>query len=259
MIFSPGEAPLAEGLLSFRGVTKHFRDGTVALSDISFSLEEGSFTLLTGANGSGKSVLLKLAGGLFMPNEGEILLKGVRIEEFGEQLFTQVGFIFQDPDSQIVGETVLEDVCFGLRNLGLPERDVQQRSRRALEITGLTGLEEKPPHLLSGGEKRRLSIAGVEAMEPQLLLLDEPFTNLDYPGVISLLKLLLRFHKEGRTIILSSHDLAKCAAHGEYLLHLSKGRLDYSGPVREIINHIPKGELHIPDPALPFERWSWLR
>lgn len=244
--------------LSLRGVGKQFRDGTEALSDITFSLPEGSFTLLTGANGSGKSVLLKLIGGLISPDVGEIVLQGRPLQEHAGKLYTKAGFIFQDPDSQIVGETVMEDICFGPRNLGLPEAEVLHRAEEALALTGLTGLEEKPPHLLSGGEKRRLAIAGIEVMEPRLMLLDEPFTNLDYPGVVSLLQLLVSFHARGRTIILATHDLAKCAAHAGLMLFLSRGKLHSFGPLEEVLPALPPGEVKIPPGNSSVHEWTWL-
>lgn len=246
-------------LLSARQLSKTFRDGTHAVRELDLILEEGSFTVLAGANGSGKTVLLKMLGGLLSPQEGDLLFRGKPFKEWKDRLFTKIGFIFQNPDSQIVGETVLEDIAFGPRNLGLSEQEISQRSKTALEKTGLTDMAHKRPHLLSGGEKRRLAIAGVDAMEPELLLLDEPFTNLDYQGSRELLALLEAFHREGKTILLVSHDLHKCIAHADRLVLMHRGRIVDDGSPAAVLPSLEAHGVRCPGEANEITRYSWLR
>jgi biotin transport system ATP-binding protein len=138
--------------------------------------------------------------------------------------------VFQDADSQIVGETVYDDAAFGPENLGLAAEEVRRRVAAALAAVGLTALAERRPHALSGGEKRRLAIAGVLAMQPPLIALDEPFANLDYPGVRQVLARLLDLRAAGRTLVVATHDLDKVAAHADRLVVLAAGRVALEGP-----------------------------
>jgi biotin transport system ATP-binding protein len=248
-----------EPALELRGVERSFRDGTTALRNVSLSIRKGSFTLLLGANGSGKSVLLRIISGLMIPQKGEVLLGGKPLQSYGRDLHQRIGFIFQNPDSQIVGQTVEEDVAFGPRNLNLEEKEVKRRCDTALKLTGLEQLRLKRPYLLSGGEKRRLSIAGAEAMEPDILLLDEPFTNLDYPGSVELLELLLSMKKAGKTIILVTHDLQKTAAHADRIIVLSAGSIVGDGDPETQLEKLEQYGVRAPHPAIPLRDCSLLK
>ncbi len=245
-------------ILRLENVHRSFRDGTEALSGLSFTVERGSFVLLLGANGSGKSVLLRIMSGLMAPVKGEVLLEGKPLAGHGKELHRKIGFIFQNPDSQIVGQTVEEDTAFGPRNIGLSEEEVASRTETALALTGLLSHRSKRPHLLSGGEKRRLAIAGVEAMEPDILLLDEPFSNLDYPATVEFLRLLVQLHEKGKTIILVSHDIQKVAAHAERIILLSRGRIVADGPVETVVNQLEEFGVRAPHHGLSISRCSWL-
>jgi len=150
----------------------HYPDGTHALKGITLTIQKGEFLLICGPNGSGKTTLLRLIGGLFKPTSGFIRIHGFTPHNDSKQVRSLIGMVFQDPDSQIVGETVREDVAFGPENLGLSQSEIDKRVDWALQVMGLQGLSEKPCYLLSGGEKRRLAIAGVLAMRPQVILFD---------------------------------------------------------------------------------------
>jgi biotin transport system ATP-binding protein len=143
--------------------------------------------------------------------------------------------VFQNADSQIVGETVYTDVAFGPENLGLSRSEVNQRVTEALEAVDLTGLAQQRPHLLSGGEKRRLSIAAVLAMNPQVIALDEPFSSLDYPGVKQVLHHILALHETGHTILVTTHDVEKIIAHADRLIIMKSGRIVRDGIPSEVI------------------------
>jgi biotin transport system ATP-binding protein len=137
--------------------------------------------------------------------------------------------VFQDADSQIVGETVYDDAAFGPENLALARQQINRRVSQALAAVDLSGFENKQPHHLSGGEKRRLAIAGVLAMAPRVLLMDEPFSNLDYPATCLVLEQILGLHQNGHTIIITTHDLEKVVAHAQRLVIMANGRVVKDG------------------------------
>jgi len=227
-------------IIETRHLTHRFADGTEALRDISLSFEEGEFAVIAGANGSGKTTLLRHFNGLLMPQSGEVTVCGRSVQKDPLAARRQVGLVFQDADSQIVGETVYDDAAFGPENLCLDRAQIDQRVTRALADVDLCGHEDKSPHKLSGGEKRRLAIAGVLAMAPRVLLMDEPFSNLDYPATCLVLDQIRGFHMNGHTIIIATHDLEKIIAHAQRLVVLQKGRVAADGVPEQIIGGIER-------------------
>ena len=170
-----------------------------------------------------------------------------------------MGMVFQDPDSQIVGETVREDIAFGPENLGLSQKEINERVNWALQVMGLETLSEKSCYLLSGGEKRRLSIAGVLAMRPQVILFDEPFSFLDYPGIQEVLKHMVHLHREGHTIIVTTHDVEKVVAHVDRIAIVHDGELKAAGPPEELLTKLPEFGIRPPCyTLLGREKISWL-
>ena len=217
-----------------------FADGTLGLDDVSLDLTAGEFTVVAGANGSGKTTLLRHLNGLLLPQAGEVTVCGQSVKADPLAARRQVGMVFQDADSQIVGETVYDDVAFGPENLGLPRLEIDQRVRRALTAVGLIGFADKRPHYLSGGEKRRLAIAGVLAMAPRVLLMDEPFSNLDYPATRRVLEQVVDLHRSGHTIIVTTHDLEKVIAHTQRLVIMAEGRVTADGPPAEVVENVAR-------------------
>jgi biotin transport system ATP-binding protein len=230
---SPQES--SEPLIDVRELEHTFADGTRALTGVNIRIFPGEFLLIAGKNGSGKTVFTRHLNALYRPTAGRVLVGGKRAHTASRETRRTVGLVFQDADSQIVGQTVRDDIAFGPQNLRLPPKEVERRVERVLEITGLHALAEHRPHRLSGGEKRRLAIAGVLAMDPQVIILDEPFSNLDYPGVVSILRQILELHERGHTVMIVTHEIEKACAHAQRLVVFEAGRIALDGPPREVL------------------------
>lgn len=197
-------------MIVFEKVSFHYEEGGPAvLRDVDLRLGEGEYVALAGHNGCGKSTLLRHANALLVPADGAVTVDGLdtRDPENRRAIRRAVGLVFQNPDHQIVGMTVEEDVAFGPANLALPPREVRERVRQALSRVGLEGYEGRAPHTLSGGEKRLVSIAGVLAMNPQYLALDEPTAYLDPVSRRRVLDLVAGLHREGMGILHVTHSI----------------------------------------------------
>jgi biotin transport system ATP-binding protein len=212
-------------LIECHNLSHRFQDGTLAISDIDLSLEDGEFVLLAGRNGSGKTVLVRHFNGLLRPTTGSVTVAGIPVDQDITRARRLVGMVFQEAEAQIVGETVFEEVAFGPRNLGMAGSDLDRCVLGALSWLGLAHRKGAPPHRLSGGERRRLTIAGVLVMNPRVLVLDEPLAGLDYEAVVGVLQAIVRLHELGHTIVLITHDLHKVLAHATRLLVMENGRL----------------------------------
>lgn len=203
-----------------------YADGTPALQGLSLNALPHTRTAVLGANGSGKSTFLLHLNGLLTAQRGTVRIFGRPADRGNLPLIRrQVGFVFQNPDDQLFSTSVAEDVAFGPRNLGLEPAEVDRRVTRALQMVGVTHLAERPPHHLSLGQKKRAAIAGVLAMEPDLLVLDEPTASLDPAAVRLLMNLLDRLHAQGRTIVLATHDVDLAYAWADRVVVLAGGRL----------------------------------
>jgi cobalt/nickel transport system ATP-binding protein len=210
--------------VEIRGLRYTYPDGTVALRGVNLEVEEGESVYLMGPNGSGKSTLLLHLNGLLLPQRGEVRVFGRDTREGVEEIRRRVGLVFQDPDDQLFMPTVFEDVAFGPLHLGLGEREVRRRVREALRAVGAEGLGRRSPHHLSYGEKKRVAIATILSMEPQLLVLDEPTLGLDPWARREFLSLLERL-KRGRTLVMAGHDLELMGLCDRALL-LRRGRVE---------------------------------
>ncbi len=246
-------------MIQIRNLHHHYPDGTRALKGVDLTISDGEFLLICGPNGSGKTTLIRLICGLLKPTTGSIEVNRLDPVRDSRELRRLVGMVFQDPDSQIVGETVREDVAFGPENLGLPVEEIAERVDWSLKGMGLKDLSEKPCYLLSGGEKRRLAIAGVLAMRPQVILFDEPFSFLDYPGIQEVLKHMVDLHREGHTLVVSTHDVEKVIAHVDRIAILNGGELKMTGPSEEILSKLSQFGIRPPCYSLlGGKKISWL-
>ena len=195
-----------------------------ALTDISLSLERGVCAVIAGANGSGKSLLMSIIAGLEEPICGTVKTNA------------RVGLVFQEPDSQILGETAREDVAFGPRNIGLSKEETLKCVNSALSQTGLEDRADFPARSLSGGEKRRLAAAGVLAMDAQIVIFDEPYANMDFPGVVNVNRLIQKLTADGKTVIILTHELEKCLALAQRFIVLFKGKKVFDGHAAQALS-----------------------
>ncbi len=211
-------------MLEIQGLSRRFPHmDESALKNVTFSVARGDCIVISGANGSGKSVLMRLIAGLDRPTSGTVTVG------LSDGKPARVGLVFQDADAQILGDTPAEDVEFGPRNLGIDKKNSAAIAIRMLERTGLAGKENVPARSLSGGEKRRLAVAGVLAMDASLIIFDEPFANLDWPGVVQVNDILARLKADGKTLIILTHELEKVLSLANRLMVLYQGELVFDG------------------------------
>ena len=230
-------------LLEIQNLSHVYSEGTpfehAAIRDLSLSVERGEFIGLIGHTGSGKSTLIQHLNGLLKPTSGKILYNGEDIwkdVKFTRQIRYHVGLVFQYPEYQLFEETVFRDIAFGPKNMGLSEEEIRARVLRAAGFVGISEAElEKSPFDLSGGQKRRVAIAGVIAMEPEVLVLDEPSAGLDPRGREELLAHIRAYHKErGNTVVLVSHSMDEIAQNVDRIAVLSDAHVLMSGTPREV-------------------------
>jgi len=232
-----------EILYSVRGLKKKFfnsldPNGFEALSGVDLDIYKGECLLVAGANGSGKTLLMRILAGLLEPTEGEILFCGKPVEQCKDQIRRSVGLVFQDSDAQILGETVEEDIRFGPENLKLQKNEIESRVEETLSLLELSEKRSFASRHLSGGEKRRLAVAGVLAMGCETVIMDEPFANLDWPGVVQVLKIISLLKQSGKTAIILTHELEKVLAFADRLAILWKGKIRDWGNAEEALNRL---------------------
>jgi biotin transport system ATP-binding protein len=208
-------------------------DGEPVISDVSVTIDDGSYVLVTGANGSGKTTLVRQFNGLVEPDEGTVTVNGTAVSENPVAARTAVGMVFQQPRDQFVAATVAADVAFGPENLGLAREKIDRRVEAALAAVNMAGRAEDRIDRLSGGEQARVAIAGALAMEPDHLVLDEPFAGLDLPATESVLSHLDALYAEGTSIVVVTHDLRDLLGRADRVLGLRDGRLVVNVPASE--------------------------
>lgn len=204
-------------------------DGGKALDGVSLAVEEGEFVLLLGRNGSGKTTLLRHLNALLLPDEGRVLVGGISTDENKENARRKVGLVFQDAASQVVAETVRDDIAFGPENLRLGRDEIRERVDEAAEAVGVDGLLDRSPYELSGGELRRVALAGVLAMRPDVLALDEPLSSLDYEGEKAVVERVAEANDRGTTVIVATHDAEPFVGHATRAVVLEGGRIVEDG------------------------------
>ncbi len=195
-------------MIEFDNVHYTYPDGTSALRGVTYTIRKGEKIALVGPNGSGKSTFLLHTNGILLPTSGTVRVGGRAIDRKNvKAVRAKVGIVFQDADDQVFSPTVFEDTIFGPMNLGLDKDEVAQRAETALELVGLTGYERRSAHHLSGGEKKKVALAGVLAMRPEVIVLDEPTANLDPYSADSLMQVLDELHQAGTTILIATHEV----------------------------------------------------
>ncbi len=223
-------------MISVSNVSFSYDDGTPALEGVSLDVPKGEFLCIVGHNGSGKSTLAKMLNGLLLPSSGTVTVAGMDTADNEHILDIRrlVGMVFQNPDNQIVTTVVREDVAFGPENLGVPTEEMAVRVDEAIKAVGMESYAESAPHMLSGGQKQRIAIAGMLAMDPEVLVLDEATAMLDPIGRREVLSAIETLHREkGITVILITHHMNE-AEHADRVLVLNDGRLAMDGTPREV-------------------------
>lgn len=226
-------------------------DTTHALHDVTLEIPKGKITAVIGHTGSGKSTLIQLINGLEKPTSGTVYVDGADVSRSDLRVLRfRVGMVLQYPEQQLFEETVERDIAFGPKNMGLSKEEIQRRVLRAAQLVGLSEEQlKKSPFELSGGQKRRAAIAGVIAMEPEVLILDEPSSGLDPVGKRGIFELIKRLHEEGMTIIFVSHSMEDVARLAENVVVLNRGRVAMTGSVEEIFSRseeLEKSALDVP-------------
>lgn len=234
--------------IALENVSFTYQEGTplasAALSDVSLTIEDGSYTALIGHTGSGKSTILQLLNGLLVPSQGSVRVFDTLITSTSKnkdirQIRKQVGLVFQFAENQIFEETVLKDVAFGPQNFGVSEEDAVKIAREKLALVGIDeSLFDRSPFELSGGQMRRVAIAGILAMEPAILVLDEPTAGLDPLGRKELMNLFKKLHQSGMTIVLVTHLMDDVAEYANQVYVMEKGRLVKGGKPSDVFQDV---------------------
>lgn len=234
--------------ITLENVSFTYQEGTplasTALSDVSLTIEDGSYTALIGHTGSGKSTILQLLNGLLVPSQGSVRVFDTLITSTSKnkdirQIRKQVGLVFQFAENQIFEETVLKDVAFGPQNFGVSEEDAEQIAREKLALVGIDeSLFDRSPFELSGGQMRRVAIASILAMEPAILVLDEPTAGLDPLGRKELMNLFKKLHQSGMTIVLVTHLMDDVAEYANQVYVMEKGRLVKGGKPSDVFQDV---------------------
>jgi cobalt/nickel transport system ATP-binding protein len=231
-------------LFKIENLIHEYSDGTLALDNVSVSFDRAERIALLGTNGSGKTTLLNHLNGILKPTHGRILFDDKPLKYDAKSLLDlrrRVGFVFQDPNDQLFAPTVKQDVAFGPLNLGYSSEKVKTIVEAAMETVGISAFAEKPPHFLSLGQKKRVALAGVLAMEPEVIIMDEPTSNLDPRATSEILHLLLELNKtRGLTLLLATHDVDMVPLFATKMYILNKGKLVFQGSPKESFSN---GEL----------------
>ncbi|MDR2700783.1 MAG: ATP-binding cassette domain-containing protein [Nitrososphaerota archaeon] len=228
-------------LFKIEHLVHQYSDGTLALDDVSLEFNHGDRIALLGTNGSGKTTLLNHLNGILKPTSGTICYENKPLGYSSKALLDlrrHVGFVFQDPNDQLFAPTVKQDVAFGPLNLGLPQEQVKKIVADALQTVDMADFAEKPPHFLSLGQKKRVALAGVLAMQPEVIIMDEPTSNLDPRATSEILHLLLQLNKEKNiTLLLATHDVDMVPLFANKLFILKKGKLMSEGKPKELFSN----------------------
>jgi cobalt/nickel transport system ATP-binding protein len=228
---------LTEIILRAESLHYRYPDGTPALDGLSLSLERGRKIGIMGPNGAGKTTLFLMCNGVLRPDSGQLLFCGKQVRYQKEEirrLRSHVGLVFQDASAQLFAATVYQELSFGPFNLDLPEASVRSRVEEILDSLSIAELKDKPTHFLSGGEKKKVAIASVLTMRPDVIIFDEPFANVDPKSARQVGDIIDRLHEEGKTIVISTHDVNMIYPWADYIYVLNRGKLLGEGTPRGV-------------------------
>ena len=220
------------------------------IKNVNIEIREGEFVIILGHNGCGKTTLLKHFNGLLKPQKGNVFFYGKKLEDYKpSEVFSKVGFLFQDPNDQIFGLTVEQDVSFGPLNMGLSEKEIEQRVTEALEKLDILELKKKKINELSLGQKQRVAIAGVLANNPSVIVFDEPTSSLDPATQIEVMEILKKLNNKGITIIMTTHDIEYIAEYSNRIIVMTKGEIVYNETPKNLFLHkdiLSQSNLRVP-------------
>lgn len=243
--------------IEVKNLKKSF-NGKLCLNIPELSINRGEFLLIAGANGSGKTLFMKHLNGLFKLKRDSILIDGVDYFKNEKELPKKIGIVFQNPDTQLIGLTVEDDIKFGPTNLGLSSDKISTVTTEAINSMDISHLTNLIPHNLSGGEKKRVTIAGILAMSPEVIILDEPFIGLDYKGVKDVTKAILKLKDMGKTVILITHDLEKIAAYVTRTVIMFNGEIVFNGKLSDSLDRLENWDIRKPIQNR-IEDMTWLK
>jgi len=228
-----------------------YPDGTPALFDINLEIAEEEFIAFIGQNGSGKTTLSKCLNGLLRPTQGSIIVDDLDTRQRGiiKQLVTKVGYVFQNPDHQIFAQTVYEEVSFTPKLLGLTESEIDKRVKDSLESVGLSKFVSEDPFSLTKGDRQKLAVASVLSSKPEIIILDEPTTGLDYKELLSMMNLLKGLNSIGHTIIIITHSIHIVASYSHRVIVMDRGKILLDGTTREVFqkeDELAKAHIKLP-------------
>ena len=231
---------MIDSIVSAKEVKFTYPGGIRAINGVSLEIQRGERVAILGPNGSGKSTLILLIAGLLTPEKGEITVFNEKTTSRNFQKLRQkMGIVFQDPDDQLFTQSVIEDIEYGPKNLRLPESDIKNRSDHVLEKMRIRHLRDRPPHRLSFGEKKKVSLATALVMEPELLILDEPTANLDLVSRRDLIRTLNELNAAGTTVVISTHDVEALSELADRIVVISRGVLVGEGETVKVLQDLP--------------------
>ncbi len=226
-------------IIEINGLSHHYSNGQLAVDNVSLTINSQQMVAILGKNGAGKTTLVKHLIGLLWPTRGSVLIKGRNIADLRiEEISRDVGFVFQNPDHQIFSPSVYEEIEYGLLNHGFDKDSAKEKIKNALELTGLTGKEDLHPFSLSKGERQKIAMASVLAVEPEIIVIDEPTTGLDWRDSIALMEELRKLKEKGHTIIMITHNLRLAADYADKVILMQKGKLVCEGKTNTILNDL---------------------
>lgn len=239
-------------LIEIRNLHYTYETGVEALKGVDLTIEKGETLAIIGQNGAGKTTLVKHLNGLLKPTSGEVIVDGWNTREYSvAKLASKVGYVFQNPDHQLFADTVRKEIAFGPTNLGFPPQRITQLVQESAEVVGIEGLLGKNPHNLSLPQRKLVALASVLAMDTQIMVLDEPTTGQDHPGLKRIGEIIHLLRKKGKTIIAISHDMDFCAETFPRIVVMGRGKILLDGPAREVFGQVAKlAETHLSPPHL---------